>query len=109
MAVRFGAAMVSTAIGMLARVLHTGFKVDTNDAVRSVEERAVQSAENLTMAFDAASQQLEVFRDQVRLLPRKQCRAFMSKSPRSLSTAPMLWMRFRQALPVKQRSFRTHP
>ena len=65
MAVRFGAAMVSTAIGMLARVLHTGFKVDTNDAVRSVEERAVQSAENLTMAFDAASQQLEVFRDQV--------------------------------------------
>jgi predicted transcriptional regulator len=65
MAVRFGAAMVSTAIGMLARVLHTGFKVDTNDAVRSVEERAVQSAENLTMSFDAASQQLEVFRDQV--------------------------------------------
>jgi len=65
MAVRFGAAMVSTAIGMLARVLHTGFKVDANDAVRSVEERAVQSAENLTMAFDAASQQLDVFRDQV--------------------------------------------
>jgi len=65
MAVRFGAAMVSTAIGMLARVLHTGFKVDTNDAVKSVEERAIQSAENLSMSFDAASQQLEVFRDQV--------------------------------------------
>lgn len=65
MAVRFGAAMVSTAIGMLARVLHTGFKVDTNDAVKSVEERAIHSAENLSIAFDAASQQLEVFRDQV--------------------------------------------
>lgn len=65
MAVRFGAAMVSTAIGMLARVLHTGFKVDKNDAVKSVEERAIQSAENLAMSFDAASQQLEVFRDQV--------------------------------------------
>ncbi len=57
--------MVSTAIGMLARVLHTGFKVDKNDAVKSVEERAIQSAENLAMSFDAASQQLEVFRDQV--------------------------------------------
>lgn len=65
MATRFGAAMVSTAIGMLARVIHTGFKVDTNDAVKSVEERAIQSAENLAMSFDAASQQLEVFRDQV--------------------------------------------
>jgi methyl-accepting chemotaxis protein len=65
MATRFGAAMVSTAIGMLARVLHTGFKVDANDAVKSVEERAIQSAEHLTMSFDAASQQLEVFRDQV--------------------------------------------
>jgi archaellum component FlaC len=65
MAIRFGAAMVSTAIGMLARVLHTGFKVDTNDAVKSVEERAIHSAESLAMSFDAASQQLEVFRDQV--------------------------------------------
>lgn len=65
MAIRFGAAMVSTAIGMLARVIHTGFKVDTNDAVKGVEERAIQSAENLAMSFDAASQQLEVFRDQV--------------------------------------------
>lgn len=65
MAIRFGAAMVSTAIGMLARVVHTGFKVDTNDAVKSVEDRAIQSAESLTMAFDAASQQLETFRNQV--------------------------------------------
>lgn len=65
MAIRFGAAMVSTAIGMLARVIHTGFKVDTNDAVKSVEDRAIQSAESLTMAFDAASQQLETFRNQV--------------------------------------------
>lgn len=65
MAARFGVAMVSTAIGMAARVFHTGFRVDTNDAVKGVEERAVQSAENLAMSFDAASQQLEVFRDQV--------------------------------------------
>lgn len=65
MAMRFGAAMCSTALGMLARVMHTGFKVDTNDAVKSVEERAVRSAEELTMAFDASSQQLAVFRDQV--------------------------------------------
>lgn len=65
MAMRFGAAMCSTALGMLARVMHTGFKVDTNDVAKGVEERAVRSAEELTIAFDASSQQLALFRDQV--------------------------------------------
>lgn len=101
MAIRFGAAMVSTAIGMLARVIHTGFKVDTNDAVKSVEDRAIQSAESLTMAFDAASQQLETFRNQVMDASKRPCRAFTSKLEPSPSTALMRWRRFSPMLRVK--------
>lgn len=71
MATRFGAAMVSTALGMLARVIHTGFRIDANDAVRSVEERAIHAAENLTIAFDNSFQQLEVFREKVDVASRE--------------------------------------
>jgi len=71
MATRFGAAMVSTALGMLARVIHTGFRIDANDAVRSVEERAIHAAENLAISFDNSFQQLEVFRDKVDVASRE--------------------------------------
>ncbi|MCF5469017.1 hypothetical protein [Pseudomonas syringae] len=71
MATRFGAAMVSTALGMLARIIHTGFRIDTNDALRSVEERAINAAENLAISFDNTFQQLEVFRDKVDVASRE--------------------------------------
>ncbi|MBC3409819.1 hypothetical protein HU720_00670 [Pseudomonas sp. SWRI51] len=71
MAMRFGAAMVSTALGMLARIIHTGFRIDANDAVRSVEERAIHAAENLAISFDNTFQQLEVFRDKVDVASRE--------------------------------------
>lgn len=71
MATRFGAAMVSTGLGMLARVMHSGFRVDANDAVRSVEERAIHAAENLTISFDNTFQQLEVFREKVSTASRE--------------------------------------
>lgn len=71
MATRFGAAMVSTALGMLARIIHTGFRIDANDAVRSVEERAIHAAENLAISFDNTFQQLEVFRDKVDVASRE--------------------------------------
>lgn len=71
MATRFGAAMVSTGLGMLARVMHSGFRVDANDAIRSVEERAINAAENLTISFDNTFQQLEVFRDKVSTASRE--------------------------------------
>lgn len=71
MATRFGAAMVSTALGMLARVIHTGFRVDANDAVKGVEERAIYAAENLTISFDNTFQQLEIFRDKVNVASRE--------------------------------------
>ncbi|MBF7981982.1 MULTISPECIES: hypothetical protein [Rahnella] len=65
MAIRFGAAMVSTAIGMFARVVHTGFQIDANDAVMNMEERVLHSAESLAIAFDNAHHDLELFRDKV--------------------------------------------
>ena len=65
MAVRFSAAMVSTLIGMVARTIHVGFKPDQEDAVRSVEERAISSAENLALMFDETFQKLTLFRDEV--------------------------------------------
>lgn len=65
MAARFAAAMISTAIGMVARTLLVGFKPDQEDATRSVEERAVNASERLVMMFDETYTRLEHFRDQV--------------------------------------------
>jgi pyrimidine operon attenuation protein/uracil phosphoribosyltransferase len=65
MATRFGAAMVSTAIGMVARTLHVGFRPDQEDAVRSVEENAIRSAEQLAFMFDETREKLTRFRDEV--------------------------------------------
>jgi molecular chaperone GrpE (heat shock protein) len=65
MAMRFGAALVSTGIGMVARTLYVGFKPDQDDAVEGVEERAIIAAENLTLMFDDTYQKLTLFRDEV--------------------------------------------
>jgi uncharacterized coiled-coil protein SlyX len=65
MAMRFGAAMVSTGLGMVARTLYVGFKQDQDDAVKGVEERAIIASENLTLMFDDTYQKLMVFRDEV--------------------------------------------
>lgn len=65
MATRFGAAMVSTAIGMVARTLHIGFRPDQEDAVRSVEERAISASEQLAFMFEDTREQLTRFRDEV--------------------------------------------
>ncbi|MDR7283165.1 formate dehydrogenase maturation protein FdhE [Pseudomonas corrugata] len=65
MAMRFGAALISTAIGMIARTLYVGFKPDQDDAVKSVEEQAIIASENLALMFDSTYQQLLVYRDNV--------------------------------------------
>lgn len=65
MATRFGAAMVSTAIGMVARTLHVGFRPDQDDAVRSVEERAISASEQLAFMFEETREKLTRFRDEV--------------------------------------------
>ncbi len=65
MAIRFGAAMVSTAIGMAARVIKTGFKVDANDAIKNMEDQLINSYEKLANSFDSAQHNLDTYRDKV--------------------------------------------
>ena len=65
MAARFAAAMVSTAIGMVARTLLIGFKPDTDDTTKSVEESAVRAAERLVFMFEETHSRLKSFHDQV--------------------------------------------
>jgi uncharacterized protein YoxC len=65
MAARFAAAMISTAIGMAVRTLLVGFKPDTDDATKSVEEQAVSAAARLVHMFDETHSRLKNFHDQV--------------------------------------------
>ncbi|MBA1245870.1 MotA/TolQ/ExbB proton channel family protein [Pseudomonas japonica] len=65
MAARFATAMISTAIGMVARTLLVGFKQDQDDATKAVEERAIHASQRLVMMFDETYTRLEHFRDQV--------------------------------------------
>lgn len=65
MAGRFSAAMVSTAIGMVARTYLVGFRPDQEDAVTAVEERAISASERLILMFDDTYSKLEMFRDEV--------------------------------------------
>lgn len=65
MAIRFGAALVSTGIGMVARTLYVGFKPDQDDAAQSVHDQAVKAADNLAHIFDESHKEFLMFRDNV--------------------------------------------
>jgi uncharacterized coiled-coil protein SlyX len=65
MATRFAAAMISTAIGMAVRTLLVGFKPDTDDATKSVEEQAISAAGRLVHMFEETHSRLKNFHDQV--------------------------------------------
>ncbi|MCK9717632.1 hypothetical protein EWW49_17625 [Pseudomonas syringae] len=65
MAMRFGAALVSTGIGMIARTLYIGFRADQDDVAENIHEQAVKASENLAHMFEDAYQQLVMFRDNV--------------------------------------------
>jgi uncharacterized protein YoxC len=65
MAMRFGAALVSTGIGMVARTLYIGFKPDQDDAAQSVHDQAVKASENLAHVFEDTYQHFLMFRDSV--------------------------------------------
>ena len=55
-AVRFGAAMVSTVFGLVVRVYLVSFKQDAADAVAAVEDRVIEASnrfkEHITIAFE---------------------------------------------------------
>lgn len=65
MSARFAAAMISTAIGMAARTWLVGFKPDTSDASKSVEEQAISAANRLVLMFNETHSRLKSFHDQV--------------------------------------------
>lgn len=65
MAGRFSAAMVSTALGMVARTYLVGFKTDPSDSIASVEERAIDASERLILMFEDTYSKLDQFRDEV--------------------------------------------
>jgi hypothetical protein len=66
-AVRFGAAMVSTVIGLVVRVYLVSFKQDANDALRDVEDAVIDASKRLRDQLVMAGDKLNDFQVQVDL------------------------------------------
>lgn len=64
-AVRFGAAMVSTFLGFIVRAWVAGFKTDADDAVRSVEERLIATARDFETKLELAAERFEALDQQI--------------------------------------------
>ena len=64
-AFRFGAAMVSTLIGLIARVVLVSFKVDSNSAVDSAEDALIRGSQTFVARLGAASDQYTQFESRV--------------------------------------------
>lgn len=61
-AARFGAAMVSTCLGVIVRVILVSFRPDTEDVIRSAEDLVLTSYRRLSDEFSRSFDQLVVFR-----------------------------------------------
>lgn len=64
-AFRFGAAMVSTLIGLIARVYLVSFKLDTNSAFDSAEDALIRGSQAFVAKLRAASDQYSKFESRV--------------------------------------------
>lgn len=64
-AVRFGAAMVSTLFGLIVRVYLVSFRPDPGDAIDDAESTLVEAAARLRAQFAAACESMEQFQGQV--------------------------------------------
>lgn len=64
-AIRFGAAMLSTVLGIGVRVWLVSFRQNTEDAVRNVEDQIVDASRKLADEFEQSFNQLLLFRAQV--------------------------------------------
>lgn len=58
-AVRFGVAMISTLVGVIARLLIISFKQDTNDAINAAEDQIIESANRLNDQLQSTILQFE--------------------------------------------------
>lgn len=61
-AARFGAAMISTCLGVIVRVILVSFRPSTEDALQNVEDRVLTASRRLTDEFSRSFDQLIVFR-----------------------------------------------
>lgn len=64
-AFRFGAAMVSTLIGLIARVYLVSFKVDSSSAIDSAEDALIRGSQAFIAKLEAASDQYSQFESRV--------------------------------------------
>jgi len=62
-AVRFGAAMVSTFLGFVVRVYLVGFRSDSGAAMQSLEDQIIASARALQTRLDLSREAFETFAD----------------------------------------------
>jgi hypothetical protein len=68
---RFGAAMVSTVVGIGVRVYLIGFRRDAGDALRNAEEGVLQASDRFRDAMEVAVQQMQDFRSDIDLASRQ--------------------------------------
>lgn len=61
-AARFGAAMISTCLGVIVRVVLVSFRPNAEDALQNVEDRVLSASRRLTDEFSRSFDQLVVFR-----------------------------------------------
>lgn len=59
--VRFGAAMVSTVLGLIVRVYLVNFKKDTSDLTNEIEAQLIESANNFRIHLELAVEQFKTF------------------------------------------------
>lgn len=63
--IRFGAAMISTCLGVAVRVALVTFRTSTDDALRAVEDALIETSLRLTDEFTRSFEQLVDFRGEV--------------------------------------------
>jgi methyl-accepting chemotaxis protein len=64
-AVRFGAAMVSTVLGMIVRVYLVGFKKDVSEAVKDVESALIDATRAFTVQLNDTMRTMQQFEAQI--------------------------------------------
>jgi len=64
-AMRFGAAMVSTVLGMIVRVYLVGFKKDVSEAVKDVETALIDATRAFTIQLQDTMQSMKQFEAQI--------------------------------------------
>jgi hypothetical protein len=64
-AVRFGAAMVSTVLGLFVRVLLVSFRPSMDDAMSNIEDQVVDSTQKVIDEFHTSFENLQDFRSEV--------------------------------------------